>query len=448
MSKILPTIGPINDNYDDIKKILKFSNVVRINGSHNTLTWHKRVSSLVKKLNANTTILLDIPGIKPRTDNDKEISIRKNQILTFAYTQEMKNNSTNIPTTNPLPKINKKSKTFSINDGQYEFNIISHGKNHIKGKSKSSFLLKSKKGLNIPYSIYDENGQLQIYLNFIKKFKNIKCDALGLSFIQSGDILKKIKKKYPEKIIVAKVENYLGLKNVEEICAYSDVIMIDRGDLAAEIGDNHLYSAVLKISSMAKKYGRPLIMATENLESMNIRKTPTKSEIVSLGLSLNLSADKIMLSDETATSGNWLNSLKWLNQFLKINDNHKIHSSTSKEQFWDIVNNIPENTPIVIFSRKGLAIEKISRIKSNSPLTVFTDNNKTASMCSFRSNTKVFIVNNFNRAKKTNYIYDNIKAYKNIIFKKSNQIVVMYISYPRRNARANTISLVEKKDFL
>lgn len=449
MNKILPTIGPINDNQNDIKKILKFSNTIRINGSHNTLSWHQRVSNIVKSINKKTTILMDVPGIKPRTANEKNIVINKNQIITFVYGKKINKNIDNIiRITNPLPQINKKSKSFSISDGQHEFKLIAYDKHYVKGKSKTTFILKPKKGLNIPYSIYDEIGQLKIYLNFIEKYKNVNSDALGLSFIQSKSILRSINKKFPNKIIVAKVENYLGLKNVEEICKYSDVIMIDRGDLAAEIGDNHLYTAVVKISSMAKKYGRPLIMATENLESMITRKTPTKSEVVSLGFSLSLNADKIMLSDETATSLNWLNSIKWLDQFLKINDDKKSSDSSNSIQFWDIVKNIPKNIPIIIFSKKGLAIEKISNINSNSKVIVFTDNKKTASICAFRSDTEVLMANNFDRSKKSSYIYDNIKANKRLIFKKSTSAVVIYIFNPRKNSRANTVSIVEKRDFL
>ena len=101
---------------------------------------------------------------------------------------------------------------------------------------------------------------------------------------------------------MSKIENSLGLQNVEKISKSSDIIMIDRGDLAAEIGNEKLYDAIVSISQASKKFGKSLIMATENLDPMMTRKSPTKSEIVSLGFSLSINADKIMLSDETATS--------------------------------------------------------------------------------------------------------------------------------------------------
>ena len=84
--------------------------------------------------------------------------------------------------------------------------------------------------------------------------------------------------------------------------------MIDRGDLSAEIGEMNLYRAIKKISEVTKSQDKPLIMATENLNSMiigNSISSPTKSEIISLEISRDLGADRIMLSDETATSKNW-----------------------------------------------------------------------------------------------------------------------------------------------
>jgi len=75
MSKILPTIGPASESISDIKKMLNISSSVRINGSHNTLNWHKKVANTVKKLKKDSTILLDVPGIKPRTANKEEILI-------------------------------------------------------------------------------------------------------------------------------------------------------------------------------------------------------------------------------------------------------------------------------------------------------------------------------------------------------------------------------------
>lgn len=91
---------------------------------------------------------------------------------------------------------------------------------------------------------------------------------IGLSFIQNTKIIKVLKKKYPHYLIVSKIENSEGLKNAENICKSCDIIMIDRGDLGAEIANDKLFDSINKIISIAKKFGKPVVMATENLDSM------------------------------------------------------------------------------------------------------------------------------------------------------------------------------------
>ena len=93
--------------------------------------------------------------------------------------------------------------------------------------------------------------------------------------------------------------------------------MIDRGDLLAEVGEGNLYKAICKISEQAYIFQKPLIMATENLDSMQKKFQPSKSEIIALEHSIDLGSDIIMLSDETATSPLFMNTLEWLYHFLQ-----------------------------------------------------------------------------------------------------------------------------------
>ena len=133
-----------------------------------------------------------------------------------------------------------------------------------------------------------------------------------------SQIVNIIKKKLPNHLILSKIENISGFKNAEKICQASDIIMIDRGDLSAEIGESKLYDAVVKISNICKRNGKPLVMATENLGSMVENSLPNKSEIMSLAFSETLNVDEIMLSDETATSKNYYTTIQWLYNFIKL----------------------------------------------------------------------------------------------------------------------------------
>ena len=88
MSTILATIGPICENISNLKKILKITSTLRINGSHNTLPWHIKISNRIKDIDPSSKILLDIPGIKPRTANKQDIPIRKNEKVIFSYSKK------------------------------------------------------------------------------------------------------------------------------------------------------------------------------------------------------------------------------------------------------------------------------------------------------------------------------------------------------------------------
>ena len=317
-TKILATIGPKSCSSNSIKGISKFTNLFRINGSHNSIEWHVKISKKIKEICPDSFILLDIPGLKPRTNNINDIYIKKNQMVKFFYGRKYDEQEIlSVETTKPLPKINDMVKEFSVSDGLFKFQYVKNKNNYIKGLSKTAFKLKTKKGLNIPNSYYDDDLQEKLYLEFINKAEKVQYDGIGLSFIQNGAILKKIRSILKNKILVSKIENLYGLNKAAEISKNSDLIMIDRGDLLAEVGTGNLYKSICEISKQAHCFKKPLIMATENLESMQKRLQPSKSEIIALEHSINLGSHIIMLSDETATSPLFMNTLEWLYTFLQ-----------------------------------------------------------------------------------------------------------------------------------
>jgi len=440
--KILTTIGPVSESTNEIKKISKFTNLFRLNTSHNNLDWHKNVSKKIKKVNKNNKLLIDIPGIKPRTANKKEIKIIKNKKICFYFEKKPKNNFLKIPLTKPLPKINKKEKYFSVSDGTFAFRIVKSSKDFIIGLSLQNFNLKTMKGLNIPNSIYDNFKQSKLCLDFIKKIKKVNFDLVGLSFVQDEKIIKKVKKKYPKLLIVSKIENLEGVKNIDKIVYYSDIIMIDRGDLSAEIGTVNLFSSIKKISHYCKKYGKPLIMATENLESMMTKNLPTKSEILSISFYQNIGVDVIMLSDETAISIKFINIIKWLYAFL---NNKKKIMKTNKVDLWNLISN-KNNIPLVFFTKSGKSIYEFFKKEDTSNKYVFTESKKIVSLTKFKTNVEVFKISKFNNKNLQRFIHSNLKKFKNIIFKNSNLIMLIYVSFPRKNSFANTIQILKRED--
>ena len=452
MTNILSTIGPTTEDINNLEKIVNHTKFVRLNGAHNNLEWHKKICNTVKKINPDCKILIDLPGIKPRTINLEKIFIKKNEKIIFCFGKiKKKSNLKKIQISKPLPKF-ENPKTFSVSDGKFTFSFISKGKNYIIGKSKDNFNLLSKKGLNIPNSIYDNKFQEKVYLNFLEKIKKFKFDAIGLSYVQNHYLVDKMRAK-SKKIVVSKIENNQGCKNLNSICRSSDIIMIDRGDLAAEIGDINLYSETIKISKCAKYYGKLLIMATENLETMILNNAPTKSEIISLSFSKSLNADYLMLSDETATSSKFLRIINWLKNFNKADVEKKTKMKRdnkfiqSKDIFFQNLGKIDEKAnKIIVFTRQGYVIEKILRINPALEMIIFTDNQKVYDLSYLRSNSDIFKTKKFPKSL-DKFIYTNIKKNREIIFKDNKNVCLFYAAFARKNSRANTLSILEKKDF-
>lgn len=440
MTKILATVGPISSD-KNLKYLLERCEMVRLNMSHNSIEWHNKNINKIKKLDPKKYILVDIPGAKPRTLNIKPLRIKKGQKVIFGFNFISKKI---IPISNPLPKLSKnKIKKFSISDGTYLFKFVSLKSKKLIGVSLQDFVLLPKKGLNIPYSIYDDNFQSNVYKKFIKKISGIQFDCIGLSFVQNSKIIRTLKKQNKSKIFVSKIENYLGYKNRKEIIDESDAIMIDRGDLAAEVGNEKLTEFTLNIINDCKKIGKPIIIATENLNSLISNLTPSKSDILNLDYFITKKVDYIMLSDETATSKNWKNTLRWLNYFLNLKIKENITSKIT--DISEIIKSLTDHV-LIIFSKKGFFYHKFSA-DNYANLFLFTENKDLSKVANLKANVDTFFVR-FPKKNLYKFLHRNIKRNIKTIFKNTNKALIINVSFPRKNSRANTVIFVNKKDFL
>ena len=100
--KILPTIGPATEKVKDLKFLFNYCSMVRLNTSHNNIYWHKKIIKLIKKISNKVDILVDIPGVKPRTKNKKDINVKKNDVIEFGYKLK-KINKNSVELTRKLP---------------------------------------------------------------------------------------------------------------------------------------------------------------------------------------------------------------------------------------------------------------------------------------------------------------------------------------------------------
>ena len=445
------TIGPVSNNKNDLKKFSKHTKLFRLNGSHNSIEWHSKAISLIRSVIPDAFILLDIPGIKPRTSNEHPIKITSGQVVTFASPNLLSpDNCVNL--TKDLPTYPEDLQSFSINDGQYIFDVTDTSGNKISGKSSESFILNPKKGINIPGSIYNEKLQFEIYNAFISNIEHLEIDALGLSFVQTGALVKKIKKRIPNLLMISKIENSEGLRNCKEIAAASDAVMIDRGDLVAEIGYDKLFSSIEEIAEATKTHGKPLIMATENLETMVRRQMPSKSEVISIAHSAQIGVDCFMLSEETALSENKHITVAWLTNFLKSSlvgkrKYQKLATKTNKGlSIWSAIT-ADETRPIIVMSKSGRAIFKLLATGHTADVFVISNNIKVKKMCQLFSNDIKTILTKINAAPTIDILWESIDQNADTIFESNDKIMAIYVSKYTKSPRVNTITTFSKSDF-
>ena len=452
MIRILATIGPKTDNTDSIEFINSHTQFMRLNGSHADYEWHKGAVDKIRQVNPETIILLDIPGIKPRTSNTENIDIAKGETITFYYENEPE--AGGISLTRQLPAITELPATFSLNDGQHFFKAISNTETSITGVSLSDFNLKTRKGLNIPGAVYDDDKQQELIVNFLDKFSDIDVDAYGISFVQNANVVKYIKSRFPDKIIVSKLENSEGLRHLDEICEASDVIMIDRGDLAAEIGFGNLYNGVNEISACCKKYGKSLIMATENLSTMMSTSQPSKSDIMSLGHSINVGADCIMLSEETAMASEYRSIVSWLNDFLRncktehLPMDRKTVWKDKNNLMWSVIDTLPKDLPFIVSSRSGDAMQRVLSCNFDN-LHLITDSQRTRKLAHlYRQNIVVHVDPELRSKVPSELIYEYVRHHSSIVFANHSLALSTFVSKPFSGALADNITFIDKNRML
>ena len=186
-------------------------------------------------------------------------------------------------------------------------------------------------------------------------------------------------------------------------------------------------------------------MATENLDSMifgNSISSPTKSEIISLEISRDLGADRIMLSDETATSTNWRGILDWLSKFLISKNVLSLSHSKKYEIFWDSISKF-EGLPLVLFTKKGYALKKLKILTLN--LFIFLRRIKNQRYLLSKEKVTCKKIKNF-KVNDNSFIFENIKKFKDEVFKVNDIALLININNPKKTQEL-TLTLISKKDF-
>lgn len=310
-TKIVATMGPAINNKEKVTKLIESGlNVLRVNFSHaiesETTPIIEMLHELNDELNTYVAWMCDTKGPEIRThkmENNKVI-LKKGEYLNI-HDHEILGTNKDISTT--LSSLNKSLKvgdTILLDDGLIELEVVDISDGLIKTLIKNNGELGSHKGINIPGVSIDMPYLSEKDINDITYACNNGATYIAASFVRSASDIKQIRdlclKTNNEILIIAKIENHEGIKNIDEIIEAADGIMVARGDLGTEIPMEDVPLAQLDICAKCNQAGKPVIIATHMLESMQHNPRPTRAEVGDVARAVTDGADAVMLSGETA----------------------------------------------------------------------------------------------------------------------------------------------------
>jgi pyruvate kinase len=315
-TKIVATVGPACDTYDKLLSLVKAGvNVFRLNFSHGSHEDKKKIIEHIRKINStepfNIAILGDLQGPKLRVGEIEggSMLVEEGEVLTFTNTRLVGNKERIYVSYPNLHEDVKEGDIIMIDDGKLEVKVVSIEKNHdVKVQVKLGGIISSKKGINLPdtkISLPAITEKDELDLAFIIEQK---LDWVALSFVRKvNDIVglrDKLNLKKSKTKIIAKIEMPEALTNLREIILESDGIMVARGDLGVELPVEQVPLIQKQIIRKSIHRAKPVIVATQMMESMIDRTKPNRSEITDVANAVLEGADAVMLSGETAT-GNY-----------------------------------------------------------------------------------------------------------------------------------------------
>ncbi|MCC7401736.1 MAG: pyruvate kinase [Chitinophagaceae bacterium] len=312
-TKIVATVGPACNTYEKLLDLVKAGvNVFRLNFSHGTHEDKKTIIEYIRIINEkepyNLAILGDLQGPKLRVGEieNGSIEIKPGDVLTFTGEKIIGNNQRIYVSYPNLHGDVHIGNTILIDDGKLEVKVVKILKNNdVQVEVTAGGILSSNKGINLPDTKISLPALTEKDLADLDFIIQQKLDWVALSFVRSVKDIIILRNKLEEKKckikIIAKIEKPEALNNLRDIIVESDAIMIARGDLGVELPVEKVPLVQKQIVRKCLHRAKPVIVATQMMESMMDRNKPNRSEITDVANAVLEGADAVMLSGETAT---------------------------------------------------------------------------------------------------------------------------------------------------
>lgn len=310
-TKIVATIGPASESLDVMERLVNAGmNVARLNFAHGDVTYHRRVIDTVRAAARSTgrriAVMADLPGLKIRIGRllNEPAQLQAGSPLTLT-TRDIVGDAGRVSVSFPrLPRVLKPGDALFLNDGSIRLEVLKITGEEVLCRVVVGGELRSRKGLNLPGIDLGGSAFTERDRAWLKFAFEHDVDAVSQSFVESAADILAVRKAAAEMgyhpYIIAKIERSRALEQVDDILEAADGIMVARGDLGVEIPIEKIALVQKQLIRRANRLGKPVITATQLLESMTNNRRPTRAESTDVANAVLDGTDCVMLSEESA----------------------------------------------------------------------------------------------------------------------------------------------------
>ena len=385
-TKIIATIGPSSFDRKILKKMIEAGmNVARLNFSHGEYSVHaeviKNIREISKELDTEIGIMADLQGPRIRVGNAKEFRINAGEIILVSDIKIVSGKKELLIDSPGVVEAICIGERILIEDGLIELGVVKKAGKTALARVIRGGMVKPRKGINVPdtklhFGAITEKDEVD--LKFALE-KNV--DFVALSFVSNSQEVIKVREQIRKILkngailpqIISKIERKGALKNLDEIIEVSDAIMVARGDLGIETDESKVVILQKEIIARCLCFVKPVIVATQMLDSMIRNPIPTRAEVADVSNAVIDHADAVMLSGESA-SGNY--------PIEAVAAMKNIIVSTEESPFDDAVPELLDNEMIFDYAATIHAAHELAKSSKAKAIAFFTFSGKTARMMS------------------------------------------------------------------
>lgn len=463
-TKIIGTIGPASESEEMLTKLMKAGlNVCRINFSHGGFEENavkiQTIKNVREKLGLPIALALDTKGPEIRTgkleSGDEKVVIHEGQEFTFVKDDIIGNETKTTISYKDLYKDVKPGTTILVDDGTLEFEVKEVVGTDIVTVAKNTAKLGSRKTMNIRGVKVNLPALAQKDIDDITNGVKAGFDYIFASFVRRADDVRQIRKLLndnggQEIEIISKIESQEGVDNMDEIIELSDGIMVARGDMGVEIPLENVPIVQKQLIKKCNEAGKPVIVATQMLESMQSNPRPTRAETSDVANAIYDLTSCIMLSGECAMGKYPVECVEVMNKIaLAIESDlnytkrfdctrfdHVIVEDPRHQAAYNAVETILNSNAdaVACYTRSGRSAEYLSSMRTEVPVLIITDNEKTYNKMSLIQGVQVVLVDTKNAV--NDMIEDGISKFEsNGILEKGDKVVIAGVDSELGNTR-------------